>query len=1406
MNGNLPKFAMVMTSDDQDVKRSTKELRDELAATSQAATQTAPAFEAQAAAINTVATASRNLTRATEETATAARRNIASIGAAADAVRPSMDRLINSFAGITAPAANRNGRAADIAFYGQEMDRLRAKFDPLFAAQQRHQSKIEEINQAEKVGALTASQAIDIRIRETNAINALVNNLDRLGMARKAAAEGAVQGVTVTPNRGADITAFLDQRDQTRAKFDPVFAVLTRYKQSIEEIREANRTGILSEQKMAEAISQRRQAALAAVGAIKGRGPSEGGGQDREGQFRRQNLMYQGFDIGQGLFGGMPIGMIAAQQLPQIAQNYVGQGGGTAGFMKDLTTMAGGALRAITPLTAGIAGLTAGVAVGAIAYSGYLTSTKEVETAASGLGRAVAGSSAEMEAAAQAGAAAAGISVASARSMEAQFLRTGRIGSDNFEQLIGLSKDFGATVGLDADAAGAALADMFADPAKAAETLYRQYGLIDAATAKQVTNLARQNRETEAQALLISALPNQLSDASEATTALGRAWDYATTKASNFFDSVGQGIDGFLSGPSPEERIAELQESISRRPRPGQRGRRNGDADQRELDRLLEERRQREAEEAERNRRAEDIARSRAVTSLIDGSGAGTNTRRVQTLRNEIQTLESGQGLSGVNQEALLATLESKRRVLDAVVNYQARGAELDRLDIQIQNERNPLLRAELEARRARLQLAEQEISSDEAGAAAARARNRVIEETIAGARSQAQDLKNEFDIRSELNGKVASGAITSADANRMLQEELTLRPLIAAAATAEIGAKGELQKIINDMKSGYAGLAEQERRAGGQEYLRSQNERIEQLRVEQALIGSSDEVRERSIALLKVEQEIRQRGLDTNGGLAKQMRDQADAAAKLNSQIERQADAWNNVKSASEDAISGAVDSLLEGDFTGALDAVKEALTGFVKDDIKANLGNALLGTDKGTSADIGGIPGIFNRLLGGGKADPASIVSKAMGQSVAAMTVSAGTVVVNGGVAGSVGSLLGGANDNKSGGYSGLAGAGSPLSFVGNYKPGVDTRLTDILNTASQQFPGYKVDAMSGLRPGDPRFHGKGLATDVQLTELATGKRLGNYQDASSFADYEKFAQVAKQVQMEKYPELADKFRWGGYFGGGKGKYGAVDQMHFDLGGAGMGGGSWEKGMTSAQMNLWPGIESKGMAAVESLGNLATTTNATTQGLGTFGNGLGQIGSALGQAGSGAAGGGGGLFGWLGNLFGGGVSPTSSSWAPNTTLSSVIGLAGGGPIVGPGGPRDDAIPIMASNGEFMVNAEATAKNRPLLEAINSNKPIGRRADGGYISSISTPVPGHSNAGGGSFSRDDRPVLQIVNNSSTPITGEVEEAGSDERGRRQYRLVMNDAVADAVSVPGGKADKTMQRRYRMRRAGVDRG
>lgn len=60
----------------------------------------------------------------------------------------------------------------------------------------------------------------------------------------------------------------------------------------------------------------------------------------------------------------------------------------------------------------------------------------------------------------------------------------------------------------------------------------------------------------------------------------------------------------------------------------------------------------------------------------------------------------------------------------------------------------------------------------------------------------------------------------------------------------------------------------------------------------------------------------------------------------------------------------------------------------------------------------------------------------------------------------------------------------------------------------------------------------------------------------------------------------------------------------------------------------------------------------------------------------------------------------------------------ASGGRVVGPGSGTSDDVPIWASNGEFVVNAAATAKHRRLLEAINNGEHgMASFASGGKVS-----------------------------------------------------------------------------------------
>lgn len=156
-----------------------------------------------------------------------------------------------------------------------------------------------------------------------------------------------------------------------------------------------------------------------------------------------------------------------------------------------------------------------------------------------------------------------------------------------------------------------------------------------------------------------------------------------------------------------------------------------------------------------------------------------------------------------------------------------------------------------------------------------------------------------------------------------------------------------------------------------------------------------------------------------------------------------------------------------------------------------------------------------------------------------------------------------------------------------------------------------------------------------------------------------------------------------------------------------------------------------------------------------------------------SGGVGGGplGGIFSAVGGLFGGGggAGSTGDPWAG-------LRFANGGPVSGPGSGTSDSILAHLSNGEFVVNANAAARHRGLLEAINAGM-IPGFAVGGSVGtpSVSTPsvsvphvpsaaaVAPASPAGGGDMN----------------VTIAVEVSGA--RGNQEISEFVNKGVAQGI-------------------------
>jgi hypothetical protein len=265
--------------------------------------------------------------------------------------------------------------------------------------------------------------------------------------------------------------------------------------------------------------------------------------------------------------------------------------------------------------------------------------------------------------------------------------------------------------------------------------------------------------------------------------------------------------------------------------------------------------------------------------------------------------------------------------------------------------------------------------------------------------------------------------------------------------------------------------------------------------------------------------------------------------------------------------------------------------------------------------------------------------------------------------------------------------------VRFSGDNR-GADPRLYNLLRDSSQYLPeGYSVQFKSGLRPGDPRYHGKGMAADIQIID-PSGKPLANYQDPTTFRTYEQYAQAAKALRDQQYPDVP--LRWGGYFSGPKGKYGALDVMHFDLADGPMGGGSWETGLTPQQIALWPGVESVGMGNAAPA--LAPAINVASV-----------PGSAQPAAAVAATGAGGDLTSMLSALDVPGAlseifSPTKSSKKPAADIASLLG--------GGGGSKGAISNVMAEDEEAQRRGDPTGED--ITRASIASNVAALRATGG--------------------------------------------------------------------------------------------
>lgn len=136
------------------------------------------------------------------------------------------------------------------------------------------------------------------------------------------------------------------------------------------------------------------------------------------------------------------------------------------------------------------------------------------------------------------------------------------------------------------------------------------------------------------------------------------------------------------------------------------------------------------------------------------------------------------------------------------------------------------------------------------------------------------------------------------------------------------------------------------------------------------------------------------------------------------------------------------------------------------------------------------------------------------------------------------------------------------------------------------------------------------------------------------------------------------------------------------------------------------------------------------------------------------------------------------------------VRGYPGGGPISGPGTGTSDSVPIMASDGEFVINTASTRKYRPLIEAINDDR-LSAMAAGGVAAG---GMAGAGMAVGAGLAGGMRAATRSVESAARELASAVSSGVRDElqiaSPSKKMKALAKDVGKGFISGLTGSRDK----------------
>lgn len=1016
--------------------------------------------------------------------------------------------------------------------------------------------------------------------------------------------------------------------DELRAKYNPLFAVIRSYKQQLTEIRTLHAQGVLSSNEMAAAISRERQATLASIEAIKGRGAalsaaaangraarSSTAGGTGAGAFQTANVAAQFQDIAVTSAMGMSPVQIALQQGTQLAA--------VIGTMERPTA---GLLTAFRSLISVQSLVTIGAVAASAAAIQWLTSSrKEVRT----LDDALAAHKENIETlTARYGALGEAVKIsgnlggsvfgdASLRQNESLIRAVARRQNDEMlAKLAGVDGVKGYFTG-----PGASVEDLQKLSGPLAAFKSDVDSLLESARrgAPDLATFQKSVERTFATLVQTSDNPEELRRTADAILALGDSALSVDPKFKPFENAINR-LKVQLADGRPD--LSQFHAEVERI------GRTNG------LQKIADE-------VITFGKEVLNLNKLLAELALL--------YRRAFDDRGPNGLLLS-QGTTNRGDMGNLALYENRQRI-QLERNRKAFDAEIAALGARSPQEKSAIAR--------------QTAAADIRDESVSERRQRI---ELAGARALAQAEKELADARRDrirsmteaVEGQQLELTLigkTAGEAERLRMEHRLTAQARAEAAKNGVEVDQEELRLIAEKSRAYGQLAEQ---IAATNMIRDQQSQAHALETELQLVGAGEIARRRALSALQAEQELKQRGVDLESDLGRAYKRNAEILTEGTIALERHTDAWNRYRSAGESAIDTIVDGL--GNLEKPADILKSLAGGLgdfaLETMVKNPLKNAIFGTNYGTLADLA------SGKTGG------DLASSIFGQGVGAMTVNAATVMLNGAV-GILGSLTA-ANDNAGQSLfgqafksAGLTKTGVPLSEVATgsglsasvasaYAPRFQGLLNDL------KAAGYNVTSL-----GEGGYSWRNVSGTDNLSRHAFGEAIDINPRSNPWSD---------RLQTDLPSNINDIATRNGLTWGGN--WNKPDTMHFQV----------DKSINDAALAL-DKVSDSASGVTGSIGALGNGLGAAGNGLNQFGLNLGQFGQTLQSA---LAGGNNGLASLLGSFTNFGISAFNASpQFASAVLSGSVGLWDRGGWTGSGGKFEPA--GIVHREEFVFSKEAT-------------------------------------------------------------------------------------------------------------------